>query len=120
MQKPKGRECELLLMMLNFPWHVSKSSRLHQILVGSPRKGQAPTQVTLWSLRPFPTCKYVSAVFTMVFLAKTCGSHVPKVQARGQTTNMVCMISQDYKASSVQVWCVQTLGGKRYTNLTKH
>ena len=60
------------------------------------------------------------AVFTIKLPAQTPQALFPLVHGGGHTTNVVGVISQDYKPSDVQQWCAQALSGKSYANLTKH
>ena len=89
---------------------VSRSTSFPLVLVGAPRKGQAPGWVTLWialglshaqvglqcafrqaSPRPLP------AVFTIKLPAEMPRALFPSVHGGGHTTNAVGVISQDYK-----------------------
>jgi hypothetical protein len=100
---------------------------------GSPRKGQAPGQVTPWIALDLPQaqvglrCAFrqaspgpLPAVFTIKLSVKTLQALFPPVHGGGHTTNVVGVVSQDYKPCRVQQWCTQASSGKRYANLTKH
>ena len=77
---------------------------------GIPRKGQAPGWVTLWIALDLPhvqvglQCAFqqasprpLPAVFTIRLPAETPRALFPSVHGGGHTTNMVGVISQDYK-----------------------
>ena len=100
---------------------------------GIPRKGQAPGRVTPWIAPGLPhaqvglRCAFrqasprpLPAVFTIKLPAEPPRALFPSVHDGGHTTNVVGVISQDYKPSDVQQWCAQAPSGKRCANLTKH
>ena len=77
---------------------------------GIPRKGQAHGQVTSWIALGLPhvqvglQCAFwqaslgpLPAVFTIKLLAEPSWALFPSVHSDGHTTNMVGVISQDYK-----------------------
>ena len=100
---------------------------------GIPHKGQASGRVTPWialgllhaqvglqcafwqaSPKPLP------AVFTIKLPVEPPRALFPLVHGGGHTTNMVGVISQDYKPLQCKQWCTQAPRGKRCANLTKH
>ena len=100
---------------------------------GIPHKGQAPSRVTPWiapglahaqvglrcalqqaSPRPLP------AVFTIKLPAETSWALFPSVHGGGHTTNMIGVISQDYKPLQYTTMVRASMSDKRCANLTKH
>jgi hypothetical protein len=86
--------------------------------MNSPRPPYA--QVGLWctfqqaSLGPF------SAVFTIKLPVELLRALFPLVHGGGHTTNVIDVVSQDYKPCRVQQWCTQAPRDERCANLTKH
>jgi hypothetical protein len=85
---------------------------------GIPRKGQAPSQVTLWIALVLPhaqvglQCAFrqaspgpLLAVFTIKLLAKLPRALFPSVHSGGHTISSVSVVSQDYKPR----WCTSTV-----------
>ena len=77
---------------------------------GIPRKGQAPGRVNLWIASGLPhtqvglRCAFrqafprlLPAVFTIKLLAETPRALFPSIHGGSHTTNVVGVISQDYK-----------------------
>jgi hypothetical protein len=87
---------------------------------GIPCKGQALSQVTPWIASGLPhaqvglQCTFrqasprpLPAVFTIKLLAETPRALFPSVHDGGHTTNVVGLVSQDYKPRRVQAQCAQ-------------
>ena len=85
--------------------------KLPLVLIRAPRKGQAPSQVTPWIASGLPHTQVglhcalqqaspgpLPAVFTIKLLAEPPRVLLPSVYGGGHTTNMVGVISQDYKS----------------------
>ena len=101
---------------------------------GIPRKGQAPGQVTPWiatGLRHAQVglrCAFQQAspgplpvVFTIKLLTKMPRALFPLVHCGGHTTNVVGVISQDYKSLRCTIMVrASTKSGRRYANITKY
>ena len=81
---------------------------------GIPRKGQAPSRVTLWIASGLPhvqvglRCAFrqaspgpLPAVFTIKLPAESLRALFPSVHGGGHTTNVVGVISEDYKPPSM-------------------
>ena len=90
---------------------VSRSAQASPlVLVGAPRKGQAPDRVTAWIALGLPhvevdlRCAFrqasprpLSTVFTIKLPVEPPRALFPSVHGGGHTTNAVGVISQDYK-----------------------
>ena len=100
---------------------------------GIPLKGQASSRVTPWIALGLPhvqvglQCAFWQAspgllptVFTIKLTAKTPRALFPLVHGGGHTTNVVGVVSQDYKPRRVQAWCAQAPLDERYANLTSN
>jgi hypothetical protein len=100
---------------------------------GIPRKGQAPGRITPWIAPSLPHAqvglrcafyqaspKLLPAVFTIKLSAKTPRALFPLVYGGGHTTNVVGVVSQDYKPRRVQIHCTQAPLIKRYANHTSN
>jgi hypothetical protein len=90
---------------------------------GIPRMGQALSRVTPWIASGLPhvqvglQCAFrqasprpLPAVFTIKLLAETPRAFFPSVHDDGHTTNMVGLVSQDYKPRRVQASARKHLG----------
>ena len=106
--KSKVEICKLPSMTLVFFIEVSRSASFPLVLVGAPRKGQAPDRVTPWIGPGLPytqvglRCAFwqaspepLPAVFTIKLPPEPPRALFPSVHGGSHTTNVVGVISQD-------------------------
>ena len=108
MQKLKSKVeiCKFPSTTLVFLPRYRQVRKLPLVLIGAPHKGQAPGRVTLWLALGLPHAQVglwcaspgpLPTVFTIKLPAKTPRALFPSVHGGGHTTNMVGVVSQDYK-----------------------
>ena len=108
--KSKVEICKVPSMTLVFLPRYREARKLPLVLVGAPRKGQAPGRITPWIASGLPhaqvglRCAFWQAspeplptVFTIKLPTETPRALFPLVHGGGHTTNTVGVISQDYK-----------------------